>query len=162
MSARARPDGARSFRVLLLVLLGAAPLLAGAVHEPVFIPLLAGCAVAGVAAHVRARRERERAPLPGCRLILALHALVVVQLVPLPPALLRVVSPGSFSFYNDAPQRRSRRSRSAEPARHLRGLASGRLLPPVRRGLPRRAQAQERAQRLAGARGGTGPFSAPT
>ena len=101
MSGRARAGGARFFRVLVLVLLGAGPLLAGAVHEPVFIPLLAGSAVAGVAALLRARREPGRAPLPGGRLLLALHALVLVQLVPLPPAVLRVVSPGSFSFYND-------------------------------------------------------------
>jgi O-antigen ligase len=101
MSGRARAGGARFFRVLVLVLLGAGPLLAGAVHEPVFIPLLAGSAVAGVAALLRARREPGRAPLPGGRLLLALHALVLVQLVPLPPAVLRAVSPGSFSFYND-------------------------------------------------------------
>ena len=101
MSERARDRGALSLRVLVLVLLGAAPLLAGAVHEPVFVPLLAGSAVAGIAAHLRARRDPARAPLPGGRLILALHALVLAQLVPMPPAVLRVVSAGSFSFYND-------------------------------------------------------------
>jgi len=101
MSERARDRGARFLRVLVLVLLGAAPLLAGAVHEPVFVPLLAGSAVAGIAAHLRARRDPARAPLPGGRLILALHALVLAQLVPMPPAVLRVVSAGSFSFYND-------------------------------------------------------------
>jgi O-antigen ligase len=71
------------------------------VHEPVFIPLLAGSAVAGVAAGLRARRAPARMALPGARLILALHGLVLLQLVPMPPAMLRVVSPGSFSFYND-------------------------------------------------------------
>jgi O-antigen ligase len=101
MRERARADGARPIRVLLLVLLGAGPLLAGAVHEPVFIPLLAGSAAAGIAAHLRARGGREGSPLPGGRLLLALHALLLVQLVPLPPAVLRAVSPGSFSFYND-------------------------------------------------------------
>jgi O-antigen ligase len=35
----------------------------------------------------------------GTRLLLALHALVLAQLAPLPPALLRVVSPGSHAFY---------------------------------------------------------------
>jgi O-antigen ligase len=103
MRPRGRADGARPLRVLVLVLLGAGPLLAGAVHEPVFGPLLVGCAAAGIAAHRRARpgEGRERSPLPGRRLLLALHALVLVQLVPLPPAVLRVASPGSFSFYND-------------------------------------------------------------
>jgi O-antigen ligase len=102
--ARAAP-GARPLRILVLVLLGASPLLFGAVHEPVFVPLLAGCAAAGLAAHLRARRAlregRAVPPLPGARLLLALHALVLLQLVPLPPALLKIASPGSFSFYND-------------------------------------------------------------
>jgi O-antigen ligase len=100
MRRRARAGGARFVPLLVLVLLAAGPLLAGAVHVPVFVPLLAGSAVAGVAAYLRARRE-PRVPLPGRGLLLALHALILVQLVPMPPALLRVVSPGSFSFYND-------------------------------------------------------------
>jgi len=106
MSRRARAEGgARPLRVLVLVLLGAAPLLCGAVHEPVFVPLLAGCAGAGLAAHLRTRRAAREGrvvpPFPGARLLLGLHALVLLQLVPLPPALLKVASPGSFSFYND-------------------------------------------------------------
>jgi O-antigen ligase len=104
MSARARAHP-RPLRVLVLVLLGAGPLLAGAVHEPVFVPLLVGCAAAGIAAERRARRVRREGgdvpPLPATRLLLALLALVVLQLVPLPPAVLKRVSPGSFSFYND-------------------------------------------------------------
>jgi O-antigen ligase len=126
MRERARERGARSLRVLVLVLLGAAPLLAGAVHAPVFVPLLAGSAVAGIAAHLRARRDPARAPLPAGRLILALHALVVLQLVPLPPAMLRVLSPGSFSFYSDhllLPPLTAWRPISVSPPDTLRGLA---------------------------------------
>ena len=129
MSRRAGTAVARGLCVLVLVLLGAGPLLAGAVHEPVFVPLLAGCAAAGLWAQWRARRAslegRELSPLPARRLLLALHALVVIQLVPLPPAALRLVSPGSFSFYNDpllAPLA-AWRPISVSPADTLRGLA---------------------------------------
>jgi O-antigen ligase len=129
MSPRGRADGARPLRVLVLVLLGAGPLLAGAVHEPVFIPLLAGCAAAGIAAHLRGRRAadegHDRSPLPGGRLLLALHALVLVQLVPLPPAVLTGASPGSFSFYNDPllVPLAAWRPISVSPPDTLRGLA---------------------------------------
>ncbi len=89
----------------VLVLLGVGPFLAGAVHEPVFIPLLAGCALAGLASWARQRRARTRGVaiprLPGGRLLVALHLLVLFQLLPLPPVVLRLVSPGSFAFYND-------------------------------------------------------------
>jgi O-antigen ligase len=105
MSGRGAPDAtARVLRTFVLVLLAAGPLLAGAVHEPVFVPLLAGCALAGLAAWLRARGafgEGGAPPLPGRRLLVALHALVLLQLVPLPPAVLWAVSPGSFAFYND-------------------------------------------------------------
>jgi len=129
MSPREGADGARPMCVLVLVLLGAGPLLAGAVHEPVFVPLLAGCAAAGLwaqrRAHIAAHEGREVPSLPAGRLLLALHALVLVQLVPLPPAVLRLVSPGSFSFYNDpllAPLA-AWRPISVSPPDTLRGLA---------------------------------------
>jgi O-antigen ligase len=121
--------GARPLRVLVLVLLGSAPLLCGAVHEPVFVPLLAGCAAAGLAAHVRARRAaregRALPPFPGARLLLGLHALVLLQLVPLPPGALKLASPGSFSFYNDPllVPLAAWRPISVSPADTLRGLA---------------------------------------
>jgi O-antigen ligase len=99
------------------------------VHEVVFVPLLAGCATAGLAAQVRARRalrEGRAAPsLPGGRLLLALHALVLLQLVPLPPAVLKLASPGSFAFYNDPllVPLAAWRPISVSPPDTLRGLA---------------------------------------
>ncbi len=122
------PEG-RGVRVLVLVLLAAAPLLAGAVHEPVFVPFLAASSAAGLLALRRARRDAARgrpaSPLPGGRLVLALHALVLLQLVPLPPGVLRVVSPGSFAFYNDPllVPLEAWRPISVSPADTLRGLA---------------------------------------
>lgn len=119
----------RLVRVLVLALLAAAPLLAGAVHEPVFVPLLAASSAAGLLALRRARRDAARGgpapPLPGGRLVLGLHALVLFQLVPMPPGVLRVVSPGSFAFHNDpllVPLEASRPI-SVSPADTLRGLA---------------------------------------
>jgi O-antigen ligase len=94
------PERAAGFvRVLVMALLAAAPLLAGAVHEPVFVPLVAGSALAGLVAWLRPRGAPPAA-LPGARLLVGLHALVLFQLVPLPPALLRGLSPGSYAFHD--------------------------------------------------------------
>lgn len=97
--------GSQVLPVTILALLVAGPLCLGAVSKPVVV-LLVGCGVAGIWAWVRARRSAsaaaETAPLPGRGLLLALHALVLVQLVPLPPTVLGLLSPGSFSFYNDS------------------------------------------------------------
>jgi O-antigen ligase len=91
-------------RWVILAVLLAAPLALGSVHEAAFVPLLAVSAAAGLAATWRAGRTRaagETTPqVVGWRLLVALHALVVVQLVPLPPALLRSLSPGSLAFYD--------------------------------------------------------------
>jgi len=46
--------------VLVLLLLGAGPLLAGAVHEPVFVPLLAGASLAGLVALWHERNAPRR------------------------------------------------------------------------------------------------------
>ena len=117
--------GSAFVRVLVLVLLALAPLLAGAVHEPVFIPLLAGSALAGLVTLVRHRRS-PGPPLPGRWLLLALHALVLLQLVPLPPAVLAAVSPGSFAFYSNQlllPPLVAWKPVSVSPPDTLRGLA---------------------------------------
>ena len=100
-----RVPGGSVLRASILILLGVGPFLAGAVHEPVFIPLLAGCGLLGLISWVRQRRaatgDAATTRLPGGRLLVALHLLVLFQLLPLPPVVLSVVSPGSFAFYND-------------------------------------------------------------
>jgi O-antigen ligase len=120
------PERAPSFvRVLVLLLLALAPLLAGAVHEPVFVPLVAGSALAGLVALWRHRRARVP-PLRGLRLLLGLHALVLLQLAPLPPWLLRAVSPGSFAFHSQqllVPPLVAWKPISVSPPDTLRGLA---------------------------------------
>lgn len=95
----------------------------GAVHEPVFIPLLVVASLAGLASFWR--RRREGPGLPGRRLLLALHILVLVQLLPLPPGLLRRVSPGTFSFYSDTSflSLEGWRPISVNPADTARGFA---------------------------------------
>jgi O-antigen ligase len=128
-AAPAETTAGRLLRISLLVLLGVAPLLAGAVHEVVFVPLLVGCAAAGLAAWKRSRwgpgRSGAERPLPAWRLLLGLQALALLQLVPMPPALLRRVSPGSFSFYNDPllVPLTGWKPVSVSPADTLRGLA---------------------------------------
>jgi O-antigen ligase len=88
----------------VLAALFAAPLAFGSVHEAAFVPLLFVSALGGLAASARARRAsaagQEVPALVGGRLLIALHALVLLQLVPLPPALLRLASPGSFAHYD--------------------------------------------------------------
>jgi len=130
MSTRAPGErGARILRVAVLVLLAAGPLLAGAVHEPVFVPLLLGCVVVGLASWWRTRRRRAAGhpvpPLPGTGLLVALVVVVLLQLVPLPPVFLRFVSPGSFGFYNDPllVPLTGWRPISVSPPDTLRGLA---------------------------------------
>ena len=92
-------------RVPILFLLAAAPLALGAVHEPAFIPLLAIGSAVGIASWARGYWSRAHGiavpAVAGGRLLVALHALVLLQLVPLPPAVLRLLSPGSFAFYTE-------------------------------------------------------------
>jgi O-antigen ligase len=129
-SSRHNNDPARdALRISALVLLAAGPLLFGAVHEPVFIPLLVGYGVTGFASWARAKRggspTASLSGLPGGRILLALHLLVLFQLVPFPPAVLRLVSPGSFAFYNDRLllPLTAWRPISVSPPDTLRGLA---------------------------------------
>ncbi len=116
-------------RIAILLMLAVGPFLAGAVHEPVFIPLLVGCALVGAAAWWRsraaARAGRAVPPVPGWPLLLAWHGLVVLQLLPLPLPLLRLVSPGSYAYYDHVLLDPSGAWRpiSVSPPDTLRGLA---------------------------------------
>lgn len=101
MNPAARAAAGGSFvRYAILAPLALAPALAGAVHPPVYTPLLVACALLGLLALQRGRGPAPPAALPGLRLLLAFHALVLVQLIPLPPGLLRAVSPGSWYHYD--------------------------------------------------------------
>ncbi len=131
-SSKRKEDTPRdALRVGVLVLLAAGPLLSGAVHEPVFIPLLVGYGLTGLASWSRARAVRGQArgasipALPGGRILLALHLLVLLQLLPFPPSVLRLVSPGSFAFYSDRLllPLTAWRPISVSPPDTLRGLA---------------------------------------
>jgi len=92
-------------RYAILFLLLAGPLALGAVHEAASIPLLAVAYTTGLLSWARghwARAHGAAVPLvPGRGPLLALCALVLLQLLPLPPRLLRLLSPGSFSYYDD-------------------------------------------------------------
>jgi O-antigen ligase len=101
LSATSDDALARIARWIMLTVLIAAPLAMGSVHEPAFIPLLVLAAVAGLLSWWRPVRDlgrRATAP-PGAFLLLVFLALIVVQLVPLPPWLLRLVSPGTYAFH---------------------------------------------------------------
>jgi O-antigen ligase len=124
-----RDPSAEGLRTWILALLVAAPLAFGSVHEPAWIVLLTLGGGAGLVSWGRGHWARALGaavpPLPGRRLLLGLHLLVVFQLVPLPPPLLRILSPGSFSFYNDTQlvPLVAWRPISVSPPDTLRGLA---------------------------------------
>lgn len=119
-TARWLRNGTRS---LLLLCLFAGPLAIGAVHEPVFIPLLAVLYLTGLASWAHghwARSHGHEVPvLPGRKLLLAFHALVLFQLLPLPRFLLGVLSPFSARFHSSP----GWHPITASPELTLRGLA---------------------------------------
>ncbi len=92
----------RVARALILLLLVAAPLAMGSVHEPAFIPLLVLAAAAGLLSLSSAGPSAFRAfwGVRGVPLVVAFTALVLFQLVPLPPPLLRLLSPGTYRFHD--------------------------------------------------------------
>jgi O-antigen ligase len=115
-------------RLAVLVLLVAAPLALGSVHPAAYVPLVAASLVLGALSFVRARRMRargERVPrVTGARLILAFHALVALQLLPLPPFLLGILSPGTLRFHAEVSlvPERGFHPVSVNPADTARGL----------------------------------------
>lgn len=122
------PTPAKLVRWGLLGMLAAAPLSFGAVYEAASYPLLAGSALAGLFAIARTRRMRaagvDMPPLPGARLLLILHGIVLLQLVPLPRRVLAVVSPGSLAFRTEVALAETGQwyPVSVNPADTLRGL----------------------------------------
>jgi O-antigen ligase len=116
-------------RVSVLGLLVGAPLAFGAVHEPAYVPLLIVAYAAGLLswAHAHwARAHGEEVPaVPGRRALLLIHVVVLVQLVPLPPGLLGLVSPGTAAFHAAVSplSAGSWRPITVSPAHTLRGLA---------------------------------------
>lgn len=89
----------------MLVTLGLAPLAIGCRHPAAYGPLLAVAYGAGLYSLYRERQQRRDgvavSALPGERPLVALLAIIAFQLLPLPPFVLAVVSPGSYAFYND-------------------------------------------------------------
>jgi O-antigen ligase len=79
-------------QALLLVALFFAPLAFGAVHRPSIIVLGILLSVAGAWA---LRGPAATLPIPGRRWLVVLAGLVLLQLLPLPREVLRLVSPGS-------------------------------------------------------------------
>jgi O-antigen ligase len=97
--------GQTALRVLILAALAAAPLAFGSVTEEAFVPLLCVCFGVGLVSwgrgHVRRALGEAVAPSPLRAPLLGFAALVLFQLLPLPPFLLRRLSPGSFAHYHD-------------------------------------------------------------
>jgi len=93
-----------AIRVGVLAALVLAPWAFGAVHWQAYVPLLAVAYGAGIFAWARAHWARAHgekvAPVRGLWPLGALIAIGLLQLVPLPPVVLRVLSPGSFAHYD--------------------------------------------------------------
>ena len=120
-----RPAARRAIavaRVAVLAVLAVGPLLAGAVHAVVYAPILAVFALAGLLAW--RLDDGLVGALPGRRLLLAAHGLVLLQLVPLPRAILGFASPGSLAYWTRLELLPfSARPISVSPVDTLRGLA---------------------------------------
>jgi O-antigen ligase len=101
----AATPGRGPVRCAVLAMLAAAPLALGAAYPVAYVPLLVAAFAVGIFSLYREWHLRASGvvmpDVPGHRGLLALLALVAIQMVPLPPALLSWVSPGSYWFYNE-------------------------------------------------------------
>ena len=126
----ARPAVDDVMRACVIAAVATAPLVFGAIDPRAYVPLLAVAYVTGLASWIRAVGARgggRAVPrLPGAWVLLALHALVLLQLVPLPPRWLLLISPGSYALYYIPPPvdlPAPWRPISVSPNDTLRGLA---------------------------------------
>jgi len=91
-------------RIVLLAVLVLAPLLFGAFFDWVFGPFHAVVCAAGLLTLWSGARVRASgghlSPLPAAPALGAFVGVVLAQLVPLPPSLLRLVSPGTHEFHS--------------------------------------------------------------
>jgi len=117
-------------RACVIAAVATAPLVFGAIDPRAYVPLLTVAYVTGAASWLgafRARADGRAVPrLPGGRVLLALLALVLLQLVPLPPSWLFLISPGSYALYYIPPPvdlPAPWRPISVSPNDTLRGLA---------------------------------------
>ena len=104
-----RPDAGRDvagagLRLVLLVALFLTPFLFSAFYYWVFGPFHVIACAAGLLTLWRGARLRASgvhlSPLPAARALCAFVGVILVQLVPLPPSLLRLLSPGTYEFHS--------------------------------------------------------------
>lgn len=107
--ARSLPDAGRDvagngLRITLLVALVLTPFLFASFYYWVFGPVHVLSGAAGLYVLFRVKELQTRGvdlpPLPAARAIAAFFGVILVQLVPLPPFLLRFVSPGTYEFHS--------------------------------------------------------------
>jgi O-antigen ligase len=118
----------QGLRVVVIGLLTAAPFAFGAVEPWAYFSLIGIAAATGVLSWAHAHWARSHgvqvARVPQTRLLVALIALVAIQIVPLPPAWLSRLSPGSFQYYDflSLVPVRTWHSISVSPVNTARGL----------------------------------------
>lgn len=97
-------SGSRPLRRGLVALAVVPPFALGAVHAPAWVPLLVVGGLVGAASYLRERLAvafgAVPRPVPGGPLVVAALFLALAQLVPLPPALVALLSPGSAEFHD--------------------------------------------------------------